>query len=113
MINKLESYGEWTYKGAWVLEITAAIVGLSIAALLLYQSLEQGGWPAVINMIPFIGASVMVAFAELTKIPLATLLVFCSTRIQTFRIDRTAWNGVHHIRVGFPRLRAVDHHPAA
>lgn len=74
MINKLESYGEWTYKGAWVLEITAAIVGLSIAALLLYQSLEQGGWPAVINMIPFIGASVMVAFAELTKIPLATLL---------------------------------------
>ena len=74
MINKLESYGEWTYKGAWVLEITAAIVGLSIAALLLYQSLQQGGWPAVINMIPFIGASVMVAFAELTKIPLATLL---------------------------------------
>ena len=74
MIKKLESYGEWTYKGAWVLEITAAIVGLSIAGLLLYQSLQQGGWPAVINMIPFIGASVMVAFAELTKIPLATLL---------------------------------------
>jgi len=74
VINKLESYGEWTYRGAWILEITAAIVGLSIAALLLYQSLQQGGWSAVINMIPFIGASVMVAFAELTKIPLATLL---------------------------------------
>jgi hypothetical protein len=72
--DQYQKYGEWTYRGAWVLEISAATVGLSIAALLLYQSLQQGGWYAVINMIPFIGASLMVAFAELTKIPLATLL---------------------------------------
>lgn len=74
-IKKYDSYGDKTYIGAWVLEIIAASIGLSIALLMVVRGLEQGGWSAVISMAPMIGAAVMVAFAELTKIPLATLLL--------------------------------------
>ena len=74
-INKYDRYGDYTYIGAWVLEVLAASIGLSIALLMVVRGLDQGGWNEVIAMAPMIGAAVMVAFAELTKIPLATLLL--------------------------------------
>ncbi len=87
MINQLENYGERTYKVAWFLEKTAAIVGLSIGALLLYQSLEPGVRPTVTDMISFIGVS---------------MLIYCSIRIRIFCVNRIAWNGVNHILISFP-----------
>ena len=74
-IKKYDKYGDYTYIGAWVLEVLAASIGLSIALLMVVRGLDQGGWNEVIAMAPMIGAAVMVAFAELTKIPLATLLL--------------------------------------
>ena len=74
MIDKLDSYGQFTYRGAWALEIIAASMGLLTAAILgmqAYQDSENAvPLDAVLMAIPF----VMVAFAELTKIPIATLL---------------------------------------
>ena len=74
-IDKYDKYGDYTYIGAWVLEVLAASIGLSIALLMVVRGLDQGGWNEVIAMAPMIGAAVMVAFAELTKIPLATLML--------------------------------------
>lgn len=74
MIDKLDSYGQLTYRGAWALEIIAASMGLLTAIILGMQAYQdsQNAVPldAVLMAIPF----VMVAFAELTKIPIATLL---------------------------------------
>lgn len=79
MIEKLETYGEWTYRMSWLLEITAAIIGFSIAIVMIINGFEAsnaeaGFFAPVINQIGAAGAFVMVALAELTKIPLATLL---------------------------------------
>lgn len=74
MIDKLDSYGQFTYRGAWALEIIAASMGLLTAAILGMQAYEDSETAvpldAILMAIPF----VMVAFAELTKIPIATLL---------------------------------------
>jgi len=74
MIDKLESYGQLTYRGAWALEIIAASMGLLTAVILGMQAYQDSDsampLDAVLMAIPF----VMVAFAELTKIPIATLL---------------------------------------
>ena len=74
MIEKLDSYGQFTYRGAWALEIIAASMGLLTAVILgmqAYQDSENAvPLDALLMAIPF----VMVAFAELTKIPIATLL---------------------------------------
>ena len=40
MIDKLETYGEWTYRMAWLLEITAALIGFSVAAVMIINGLE-------------------------------------------------------------------------
>ena len=79
MIEKLETYGEWTYRMSWLLEITAATIGFSIAIVMIINGFESsnaeaGFFAPVINQIGAAGAFVMVALAELTKIPLATLL---------------------------------------
>lgn len=79
MIEKLETYGEWTYRMSWLLEITAAFIGFSIAIVMIINgfeasNVEAGFFAPVINQIGAAGAFVMVALAELTKIPLATLL---------------------------------------
>jgi len=79
MIDKLEKYGEWTYRMAWLMEITAAFIGLSVAAVMIINGFEadlsQSGFLSpIVNQIGPAGAFVMVALAELTKIPLATLL---------------------------------------
>jgi hypothetical protein len=74
MIDKLDSYGQLTYRGAWALEIIAASMGLLTALLLGSQAYQESDsaipLDAILMAIPF----VMVAFAELTKIPIATLL---------------------------------------
>ena len=85
MIDKLETYGEWTYRMAWLLEITAALIGFSVAAVMIINGLEadtnkSGYLSPIVNAIGPAGAFVMVALAELTKIPLATLL-FAADRI--------------------------------
>lgn len=73
MINKLERYGQLTYRGAWLMEVVAASIGLATAAALAFSGLDDGKLSILSGFLlgaPFI----MVAFAELTKIPIATLL---------------------------------------
>ena len=74
MIDKLDSYGQFTYRGAWALEIVAATMGLLTGLTLGLQAYvdSDSAMPldAILMAIPFI----MVSFAELTKIPIATLL---------------------------------------
>ena len=68
----LRKYGDWSYIGAWILELIAATIGLSIALLIVVQGLSEGASWAFLG--PMVGAAVLVSFAELTKIPLATAL---------------------------------------
>ena len=79
MIDKLETYGEWTYRMAWLMEITAALIGLSVAGVMIIAGLQadmskSGFLAPIVGQIGPAGAFIMVALAELTKIPLATLL---------------------------------------
>ena len=71
------TYGEWTYRSAWALEITAAIIGLGTGLALGYLSFVEGATSGTSNATRLILQSApffMVALAELTKIPIATLL---------------------------------------
>lgn len=72
--QRLANYGKWTYRGAWLLEITAALIGLATGLVLGIQAYLGSGltepWTLVLASAPFF----MVALAELTKIPIATLL---------------------------------------
>jgi hypothetical protein len=74
MREKLATYGVWTYRGAWVLEIIAALIGLATGLALGIQAFsaseEVNAMELVLASAPFF----MVALAELTKIPIATLL---------------------------------------
>ena len=79
MMDKLETYGEWTYRMAWLMEITAALIGLSVAGVMIIAGLQadmskSGFLAPIVGQIGPAGAFIMVALAELTKIPLATLL---------------------------------------
>jgi hypothetical protein len=75
---KLAGYGQWTYRVAWALEIVAASIGLATGIALGYQAysasvgteLSISGLDLALASAPFF----MVALAELTKIPIATLL---------------------------------------
>jgi hypothetical protein len=78
--DKLAVYGQRTYVGAWALEIVAAILGLSTGIALGYQAFNTAS-PGSITSLDLILASApffMVAIAELTKIPIATLLYIAS-----------------------------------
>jgi hypothetical protein len=86
--DKYSIYGQWTYRAAWGLEITAAVLGLLTGVALGVQAYLQSTDVAasheassstslavtpldlVLQSAPFF----MVALAELTKIPIATLL---------------------------------------
>jgi hypothetical protein len=74
MHEKLASYGIWTYRGAWVLELTAAAIGLATGLALGLQAIRAGGEFDAMNLVLASAPFFMVAFAELTKIPIATLL---------------------------------------
>jgi hypothetical protein len=76
--TKLAGYGQWTYRVAWALEIVAAAIGLATGLALGYQAyahssqtdLSISGLDLTLASAPFL----MVALAELIKIPVATLL---------------------------------------
>lgn len=73
---KLSSYGQWTYRGAWALEVSAAILGLLTGVALGYQAFASAEAGSVSSMDLALASApfFMVAIAELTKIPIATLL---------------------------------------
>ena len=74
--DKLAVYGQRTYIGAWALEIVAAILGLTTGIALGFQAFSTTT-PGSITSMDLVLASApffMVAIAELTKIPIATLL---------------------------------------
>ena len=73
---KLVGYGQRTYLAAWGLEIVASILGLTTGVALGYQAFATAE-PGSVTSMDLILASApffMVAIAELTKIPIATLL---------------------------------------
>ncbi|HEV2557203.1 MAG TPA: hypothetical protein VGU45_01120 [Microvirga sp.] len=75
---KLAVYGQWTYRVAWALEIVAASIGLATGLVLGYQAYASShGSDESISSVDLALASapfLMVALAELIKIPIATLL---------------------------------------
>ena len=74
--QKLAGYGQWTYRGAWALEILASFLGLATALALGLQAFNSAD-PQSVTSVDLILASApffMVSIAELTKIPIATLL---------------------------------------
>jgi hypothetical protein len=74
--SKLIGYGQRTYLAAWALEIVAALLGLTTGIALGYQAFSTAE-PGSITSMDLILASApffMVSIAELTKIPIATLL---------------------------------------
>jgi hypothetical protein len=74
--SKLIGYGQRTYLGAWALEIVASLLGLTTGIALGYQafSTAETGSITSIDLILASAPFFMVAIAELTKIPIATLL---------------------------------------
>ncbi len=74
--SKLVGYGQRTYLGAWALEIVASLLGLTTGIALGYQafSIAEPGSITSIDLILASAPFFMVAIAELTKIPIATLL---------------------------------------
>lgn len=78
--DKLTVYGQRTYVGAWALEIVASLLGLTTGIALGYQAFSTAS-PGSITSTDLVLASApffMVAIAELTKIPIATLLYTAS-----------------------------------
>jgi hypothetical protein len=74
--ERLPVYGQWTYRGAWTLEIAAAGIGIVTGIALGMQAFANSA-PGSVTLIELALASspfLMVAIAELTKIPIATLL---------------------------------------
>jgi hypothetical protein len=74
MSQKLASYGQWTYRGAWALEIAASIIGLATGLALGFQAFSANETANAMDLTLASAPFFMVAIAELTKIPIATLL---------------------------------------
>jgi hypothetical protein len=72
--ERLANYGKWTYRAAWALEITAALIGLATGLILGFQASVNAGGTEAVNLVLASAPFFMVALAELTKIPIATLL---------------------------------------
>ena len=72
--DKLAHYGLWTYRSAWALEITAAAIGLTTGIVLGYQAFSASESASAADLVLASAPFFMVALAELTKIPIATLL---------------------------------------
>ena len=71
---KLAIYGQWTYRAAWGLEITAALIGLATGIALGYQAFASSETATTTDLTLASAPFFMVALAELTKIPVATLM---------------------------------------
>lgn len=78
MSQKLASYGQWTYRGAWALEIIASIIGLATGLVLGFQAFEASQSATAMDLILASAPFFIVSIAELTKIPIATLLYSAS-----------------------------------
>jgi len=78
MSQKLASYGQWTYRGAWALEIIASIIGLTTGLVLGFQAFEASQSATAMDLILASAPFFIVSIAELTKIPIATLLYSAS-----------------------------------
>ncbi|SUU90727.1 hypothetical protein EDC40_101193 [Aminobacter aminovorans] len=78
MSEKLASYGQWTYRGAWALEIAAATIGLATGLALGLQAFSASQTATAMDLTLASAPFFMVAIAELTKIPIATLLFSAS-----------------------------------
>ncbi|ESY59976.1 hypothetical protein X742_34840 [Mesorhizobium sp. LNHC232B00] len=78
MSQKLASYGQWTYRGAWALEILASIIGLATGLVLGVQAFEASQSATAMDLILASAPFFIVSIAELTKIPIATLLYSAS-----------------------------------
>lgn len=78
MSQKLASYGQWTYRGAWALEIAAATIGLTTGVALGVQAFSASESVTAMDLTLASAPFLMVAIAELTKIPIATLLFSAS-----------------------------------
>ncbi|RWD58084.1 MAG: hypothetical protein EOS36_26680, partial [Mesorhizobium sp.] len=78
MSQKLASYGQWTYRGAWALEITASIIGLATGLALGVQAFEASQSATAMDLVLASAPFFIVSIAELTKIPIATLLYSAS-----------------------------------
>lgn len=78
MSQKLASYGQWTYRGAWALEITASIIGLATGLMLGVQAFEASQSATAMDLVLASAPFFIVSIAELTKIPIATLLYSAS-----------------------------------
>ncbi len=74
MSQKLANYGQWTYRGAWALEIVAAIIGLATGIALSYRGFVANEAADSMDLVLASAPFFMIAIAELTKIPIATLL---------------------------------------
>lgn len=74
MGQKLASYGQWTYRGAWALEIVASIIGLATGIALGFKGFAASESADSMDLVLASAPFFMVAIAELTKIPIATLL---------------------------------------
>ncbi len=72
--QKLANYGVWTYRSAWGLEILAAGIGLTTGIVLGLQAFNSNESADATDLILASAPFFMVALAELTKIPIATLL---------------------------------------
>ena len=84
MREKLEKYGQWTYRGAWAMEIVAAAVGLTTGLLLGWQAYNASESATAFGLVIASAPFFMVALAELTKIPIATLLFAASYTYKPF-----------------------------
>lgn len=72
--KKLANYGVWTYRSAWAMEIMAAAIGLTTGIVLGLQAFRASEAAEVGDLILASAPFFMVALAELSKIPIATLL---------------------------------------
>ena len=88
-------YG-WLYKFAWAFEFAAALTGLAMAAVFnapSYLRYSEDGIDAT-EMTYLLGGSlpfIMVAFAELCKIPLVTATVLAKTRFTKILFGLTTF----------------------
>ena len=64
--ERLASYGKWTYRAAWALEITAALIGLATGLVLGFQASVNAGGTEAVNLVLASAPFFMVALAELT-----------------------------------------------
>src|SRR5262249_8690819 len=72
--QELASYSQWTYRGAWALEIAASLIGLATGLALGFQAFETSQSATAMDLILASAPFFIVSIAELTKIPIATLL---------------------------------------